>query len=397
MNKEERRVFTNIYKNGLVRDTLPFWFPRCVDREHGGFFTALNRDGALVDTDKSIWQQGRITWLLSTLYTTVEPRPEWLEWASSGIEFLRRHGFDTDGRMFFQVTRDGRPLRKRRYVFSEAFAALAFAAYAHASGDEGAAEQARTLFNHFIQYTTTPGALPSKGILETRPTRGLAYPMITINVARQLLDTVGDPDVCRMHLDRCIGEIRDYFVHPELQCVLETVGMDGAFIDHFDGRTVNPGHAIEAAWFILHEARMRGHDRELIALGCRMLDWMWTRGWDKEYGGLLYFVDVKGLPVQEYWHDMKFWWPHNEAIIATLLAHTLTGDDRYAAWHRQVHDWAFSHFADPDYGEWYGYLHRDGRLSVPLKGNMWKGPFHLPRMHWYCWKLLEGDDKVMAH
>ena len=115
---------------------------------------------------------------------------------------------------------------------------------------------------------------------------------------------------------------------------------------------------------------------------------MWRRGWDAEYGGLLYFVDVNGLPVQEYWHDMKFWWPHNEAIIATLMAYQLTGDAKYARWHQQVHDWAYQHFADPEHGEWYGYLHRDGRISVPLKGNLWKGPFHLPRMQLVCWMLL---------
>ena len=140
----------------------------------------------------------------------------------------------------------------------------------------------------------------------------------------------------------------------------------------------------------MYEGKLRG-DRKLIETGCQMLDWMWERGWDDDYGGLLYFVDVKGLPVQEYWHDMKFWWPHNEAIIATLLAHELTGDEKYESWHRQVHDWSYAHFPDPDHGEWFGYLHRDGRRSVTLKGNHWKGPFHVPRMEWYCWQLLEGS------
>ena len=86
---------------------------------------------------------------------------------------------------------------------------------------------------------------------------------------------------------------------------------------------------------------------------------------------------------------MKFWWPHNETIIATLLAYHLTGDEKYSDWHLKTHDWAYNRFPDPEYGEWYGYLHRDGRLSSPLKGNMFKGPFHIPRMQLYCWKLLE--------
>jgi len=170
--------------------------------------------------------------------------------------------------------------------------------------------------------------------------------------------------------------------------VMETVAPDGSVIDHFDGRTLNPGHAIEAAWFVMREGKLRG-DRELVALGCRMLDWMWERGWDPDYGGVLYFVDLRGLPVQEYWHDMKFWWPQNETIIATLLAYQLTGEEKYARRHQAIHDWAYAHFPDPQYGEWYGYLHRDGRLSVRLKGNLWKGAFHLPRMQLVCWKLLE--------
>ena len=169
---------------------------------------------------------------------------------------------------------------------------------------------------------------------------------------------------------------------------MECVAPDGGILDHHDGRTLNPGHAIECAWFIMHEGRHR-NDTRLIALGTRILDCMWARGWDAEHGGLLYFTDLKGLPVQEYWHDMKFWWPHNEAIIATLLAWKLTGNSRYAEMHRLVHDWSFQHFPDTKHGEWFGYLHRDGSLSSRAKGTMYKGPFHLPRMLWFCWRELD--------
>ena len=378
-----------VYRNGLLHDVVPFWFPRCIDEEHGGFFTALDRDGSVIDTDKCIWQQGRATWLLATLYNTVEPRPEWLAWAKEGIAFLCAHGFDNDGRMFFQVTREGHPLRKRRYVYSEAFASMAMAAYAQASGDEEALAQAEALLRQFLRYNNTPGLLPPKNVPGARPMQSIGPPMIALGAAQVLRDNGGDGAFCQDVIDQAIATIRDDFVKPDLQCVLETAGPGGAVIDHYDGRTLNPGHAIEAAWFILHEARHRGRDGELIRLGCQMLDFMWQRGWDEEHGGMLYFVDLKGLPVQEYWHDMKFWWPHNEAITATLLAHHLTGDSKYARWHGAVHDWAYRHFPDPEHGEWYGYLHRDGRVSSRAKGTLWKGPFHLPRMQWYCSRLLE--------
>ncbi|MEZ4700219.1 MAG: AGE family epimerase/isomerase [Rhodothermales bacterium] len=388
MTPAHRQQLYETYQRGLLDDTLPFWIRHGVDREAGGFLIALDRDGTVLDTDKGMWPQGRFTWLLSTLYHTVEQRSEWLDLAAHGVDFIRRHGFDTDGRMFFQVTRDGRPLRKRRYVFTEAFASMAMAAYGRAAGDGRAADDAVALFERFIHYANTPGALPPKGYPETRQAKSIGIPMITINLAQTLRDTIDAPG-CDAHIDRCIEEIRRDFMKPDQRVVLETVGPQGEFIDHFDGRTLNPGHAIEAAWFILHEARHRGGDAALTRIGLDILDWMWERGWDAEYGGILYFRDLNDGPVQEYWHDMKFWWPHNEAIIATLLAYEMTGDERYARWHRLVHDWSYTHFPDPEHGEWYGYLHRDGRLSVRLKGNLWKGPFHLPRMQWYCAQLLK--------
>lgn len=378
-----------IYRDGLLESTLPFWFPRSVDEEHGGFMFSRDRDGSLLDTDKALWLQGRASWLLATLYADVEARPEWLHWARHGIDFLRRHGFDDEGRMFFLVDREGRPLRKRRYIFSETFMIAALAAYGRAARDTAAAAEALELYQRVQHHLDTPGVLPPKWDTATRPMRGLAIPMIMTVTAQILRQTLPDPTFCNAAIDRYIDEIRRYHMHPELAAVLETVGVNGEFLNHFDGRTLNPGHAIEAAWFIMHEARQRGNDPTLLQTGLTILDWMWARGWDQEYGGITYFVDVNGLPVQEYWHDMKFWWPQNETIIATLMAYYLTGDEKYARWHQLIHDWTYARFPDQEHGEWFGYLHRDGRLSSRVKGNTYKGAFHVPRMELICWQLME--------
>lgn len=377
----------DFYQKQLLKNTLPFWFPVSIDREHGGYLLMRDRDGTLIDDDKAVWIQGRTAWFLATLYNTVKPEKEWLEWSRSGVDFLLKHCFDKDGRMFFHVTRDGRPLRKRRYFFSETFAVIALAAYAKASGDTQAADEARRLFGQCILYATTPGMLPAK-FTDTRPAKGIGVPMIMINTAQQLRATIGD-DRCDERIGKWIAEIENDFVKDDIRCVMEQVAPDGNIIDHIDGRTLNPGHAIEGAWFILQEAQHRNNDPRLIDLGCRMLDYMWERGWDQEHGGIFYFRDVYRKPVQEYWQDMKFWWPHNEAIIATLLAFLLTGEKKYAQWHKQVHDYAYKHFHDPVHGEWFGYLHRDGSVAQPAKGNLFKGPFHLPRQEWYCVQILE--------
>jgi len=386
-SKEELNELRDFYLSSLLDDTLAFWMPDIVDEKFGGYLAMRDRDGSLIDDDKSVWLQGRFAWMLSTLYNTVERRAEWLTAAKSGVEFLKAHCFDEDGRMFFLVTREGKPLRKRRYFFSEAFAVMAFAAYGKASGEKKWIEEARQLFAKCMDYAegrTSPGE--PKWTSE-RPTKGIGVPMIFLQVAQVLIANGGD-DLAERKIDEFIEEIRE-FVKDDIACVLEQVGMDGEIVDHLDARTLNPGHAIEGAWFVLDEAKRRGGDVDLIDLGCRMLDYMWERGWDQEFGGILYFKDVHDKPVQEYWHDMKFWWPQCEAIIATLLAYRLTGDEKYAERHRLIHRYAHEKFSDPDHGEWFGYLHRDGRVSSTLKGNQFKGPFHLPRMQWYCWQLLD--------
>ena len=390
-NKADLLNLQEFYRKQLLNDTVPFWFPRSFDKEHGGFLLMRDADGSLIDDDKAVWIQGRATWLLATLYNTISESQEsiaaeWLEGAKLGYEFLNKHCFDTDGQMFFHVTRDGKAIRKRRYFFSETFYVIAAAAYAKATGDAGAADKARRVFGKCLEYATTPGLLAPK-YTNTRPSRGIGVPMIMMNTAQQLRETIGDPR-CDEWIDKWISEIETYFVKDDIRCVMEQVAPDGSIIDHIDGRTLNPGHAIEGAWFILHEARHRNNDPHLIKLGCKMLDYMWERGWDREHGGILYFRDVYNKPVQEYWQDMKFWWPHNETIIATLLAYLVTGDEKYAQWHQKVHDYAYQHFHDKQHGEWFGYLHRDGTLAQTAKGNLFKGPFHLPRQEWYCYMIL---------
>lgn len=393
MNRTRLEQLRQVYRDGLFEDSLPFWARHAVDHEYGGFMFCRDRDGSLLDTDKGIWQHGRYTWLLGLLYDQVEARSEWRDLCEHGITFLRDHGLDRDGRMWFQVTREGAPLRKRRYFYTEAFGAIAFAAWAKVSGDASAATQAQRLLRKYTDDGPVDARWPPK--FETaRPMKSLGVPMIGIATAQELRRFLPELEAeCDLMIDRWVEEIRGHFMHPEEEAVLEQVGPQGQLIDHAAGRALNPGHGMEAAWFLLREARHRGLDAtgsaELVESGCQMLDWMWARGWDDEYGGIYSFRDLRDLPVQEYWHDMKFWWPHAEAILATLHAYVITGERRYARWHEQVHDWSHQHFPDPEHGEWFGYLHRDGRRSVTTKGDLWKGPFHVPRMQLFAWRLTE--------
>jgi N-acylglucosamine 2-epimerase len=387
LDQKRIRELIETYRDGLFQDTLPFWTENAVDDEYGGFVTCLDRDGTVIDTDKAVWQQAHFIWLLSTLHATVEKRPGWVELSRRGIEFLRAHAFDRDGRMFFLLARDGRPLRKRRYAFSEAHGAAAFAAYALATGEARAADEARTLFQQFLRLTGTPGLLEPKLDPRTRPAKSLAVPMTRIATAQILKSTIGEPEADGV-IDGAIEEIERHFLKPELECLLEHVGPKGEVIDHFDGRLIHVGRAFGTAWYLLAEAARREQDPALVQLATTILDWTWASAWDEEFGGLYALRDAKGLSPADPAHDMKLWWVHTEALVAALMAWRLTGEERYAQWHRHVHDWAYRHFPDPEHGEWYGYLHRDGSLATPIKGDVWKGPYHLPRMQLVAWMLL---------
>lgn len=386
------KMWAESYKDDMVNNIMPFWMKHGLDRKHGGVYTCVDRDGTLIDTTKSVWFQGRFGFIAAFAYNNIEKNPEWLAASKSCLDFIESYCFDTDGRMYFEVTEDGVPLRKRRYVFSECFAAIAMSEYALASGDRTYAEKALALFKRIQHFVTTPGILQPK-YLDTLKAQGHSITMILINTASRIRAAIDDPALDKQ-INDSLETLRKYFIHPEFKALLEMVGPDGEFIDTCNGRVINPGHCIETAWFILEEAKHRGWDKQLTDTALTILDWSWEWGWDKEFGGIINFRDCRNLPCQDYSQDMKFWWPQTEAIIATLYAYQATGDGKYLDMHRQISDWTYAHFPDKEFGEWYGYLHRDGTVAQPAKGNIFKGPFHIPRMltkgYMLCEELLSG-------
>lgn len=389
--KEYIKSWAESYKKDLTENIMPFWMEYGLDRENGGVYTCVNRDGSLMDTTKSVWFQGRFAFICSFAYNNVEKKQEWLDAAKSTLEFIEKHCFDEQGHMYFSVTSEGKPLRKRRYVFSETFAAIAMSEYALATGDQHWAKRAIQVFEDTQRFLATPGFLPAKFEADVK-LQGHSIVMILINVGSCIRKVVDDPKLTQQ-IDESIEKLKKYFIHPEFKCLLETVGENGEFIDTNMTRTINPGHCIETSWFIMEEAKLRGWDKPMFDMALQVFDWSWDWGWDKQYGGIINFRDCKNLPSQDYSQDMKFWWPQCETIIASLYAYLGTGDEKYLYRHERISEWTYAHFPDAEYGEWYGYLHRDGTVAQPAKGNLYKGPFHIPRMmikgYMLCQEILK--------
>jgi N-acylglucosamine 2-epimerase len=375
------------YRSALLEDVLPFWERHSPDREAGGYFTCLDRDGKVFDTDKFVWLQGRQVWMFSLLYNKVEQRPAWREMAQLGADFLRVHGMDNQGNWYFSLTRDGEPLVQPYNIFSDCFAAMAFAQYSIAAGDGRAAEIAVNTFRNIVHRMENPKGVYSKAVPWTRPTVSLALPMILSNLALQMESVLPLEEIEEI-ITASVTRITTLFLDKERHLLFENVAPDGSHPDTFDGRLINPGHGIESTWFLMDIAQ-RQSNRTLTDTAVDIMLHTIEFGWDQEHEGIVYFRDAAGKPPDRLDWDQKLWWVHLETLVALLKAYALTGRAECWTWFERVHEYTWARFPDPSFGEWYGYLNRRGEVLLPLKGGKWKGCFHVPRALLLCAETLK--------
>lgn len=381
------KELAKLYKNELLDNVVPFWLTYSQDTQFGGYFTCLLRNGQVFDTDKFIWLQGRQVWFFSFLYNKVEKRKEWLECAIQGGEFLKKYGHDGNFNWYFSLTRDGKPLVAPYNIFSYTFAAMAFGQLSIATGNKEYEEIARKTYGRILEKMKNPKGQWDKIISGSRDLKGFALPMIMCNLSLEI-EKVLDRDVMEQTIELCIHEVMDVFYRPELGVIVENVTMDNQLSDSFEGRLLNPGHSIEAMWFMM-DLGERLNRLDLIQKSVDISLKMLRKGWDEQYGGIFYFMDRLGYPTQQLEWDQKLWWVHIETMISMLKGFLLTGNTDCLNWFEKVHDYTWAHFKDPEYPEWFGYLNRQGEVLLPLKGGKWKGCFHVPRGLYQCWQILE--------
>jgi N-acylglucosamine 2-epimerase len=377
-----------LYQGELLNNVLPFWEKYSIDWQEGGYFTCLDRQGKVYDTDKFIWLQNRQVWIFSMLYNRWEKKEDWLSVATNGAEFLAKHGRDREGNWYFALDRTGKPLVQPYNIFSDCFAAMAFSQYALASGKEWAKEIARQAYNNVLRRQENPKGKYNKVHPNTRPMKSLAVPMILANLSLEMAWLLEESELNEV-LDRTVREVMDNFFDRESGLMSENVTPDGSRLDCFEGRLLNPGHGIEAMWFIMDIARRR-QDRATIDQAVQIVLNILDYAWDKEYGGLYYFMDLRGYPPQQLEWNQKLWWVHLESLVALVMGYRLTGNEACWQWYQTLHEYSWSHFVDREYGEWFGYLDRRGEVLLNLKGGKWKGCFHVPRALYLCWQEFEA-------
>ena len=388
----------NRYETTLTEDVIPFWQNHCIDREYGGYFTSLDRDGSVYDTTKYMWMQWRIVYMFAEFYLSPYRKDEFLEIAVKGFDFLYKHGRSPAGDYYFALNRQGEAVTAPYNVFSECFAAMGCAMLSRATGESKYAEAARSAMDHYSLRIKSgnPAGQWNKSLPGKTEYLSLGHYMMLANLGLIMDDCLGEKHYTA-ELDLALDMVLNKFYQPEFNMVFENILPDGTpDLNSCQGRMLNPGHVLEAMWFLLNALERNpkpGWEKTAAQINQIISDTL-EFGWDKEYGGIYYFMDVLGKPHLELQHDMKLWWPHNEALIATLFAYRISGDEKFLQWFKRLDEYSWSHFPDHEYGEWYAYLNRRGEPTHLLKGGKWKTFFHLPRCLKNCaeqMKLLEKN------
>ena len=387
MDKRDIKKLLQKYSQSLFTQVIPFWERYSVDTECGAYFSCLERDGTVFDTDKFGWMLGRGVWTFARLVNwakqaTPEQKEKWLSLAQHGAEFIRDKARSPEGDVYFALDRKGLPLVAPYNIFSEYFCAAGFAEFFRASGENWAADEARKSWARILVRKPNPKGVWTKQIGANRPMKAMGVCMMDIWLAGELEGIVSEAELKTL-ADNAEKQIFDIHVDRERKLVFERVLPDGSHPDCMEGRLLNPGHALETLWFVMHRAAGRG-DTARVKDICEIMLWCAERGWDEKHGGFFYYQDYKGFPTEKLESDMKLWWVHAEALCAFLLAYKLTGDSRHESWFKRTDDYTWNRFPDPEFGEWYGYLNRQGEPALTQKGGKWKGFFHLPRSLMFC-------------
>ncbi len=383
-------TLSEIYKQELLNNVLPFWAENSLDKVHGGYFNCLNRSGEVYDTDKFAWLQGRQIWTFATMYAQIQQNPEWLNISTHGANFMKKHGRDADGNWYFSFNQAGQPLIQPYNIFSDCFAAMGFGSLYKIDAQDEYAQIARDTFNNILKKRNNPKGKYSKAYPGTRDLKNFALPMILCNLSLEL-EHLLDKEVVKSLTEEVIYEVMDVFYQKDSGLILENVKPDGSFANCFEGRSINPGHSIEAMWFMMDLAASQNNTtliNKALSIALRTLEY----GWDKENGGVFYFMDIKNQPMQQLEWDQKLWWVHIETLVCLAKGFALTGNADCKKWFNIVHNYTWQHFKDPEYREWFGYLNREGKVLINAKGGKWKCCFHIPRGLLQVYKTLEKVD-----
>lgn len=366
---------TRTYRKLLLDGVVPFWLRYGIDERHGGVLSCMSEEGVVLSGDKYLWSQARSVWTFAALYNRIEKEPAFLRAAENSMRFLLAHGRDANGDWVYRTDREGNAIEGPISVYADCFAVYGLSEYFRATGDPQILDVALRTYERIGERIAAPD------FHDTAPTplkpgrKPHAVPMILTEVTNELIITTGDARL-EDRLSGFLDAVMNRFLQPGGP-VLEYLDADYRRLPPPEGTAVEPGHALESMWFVIHAAVRRG-DVAMVRSAVDAIRWHCEAGWEREHGGILLGIDAEGgTPYIPNW-DKKPWWVHTEALYALLLAYIVSNKIWSWEWYRKLHAWSFAHYPLPC-GEWRQRLTREGKPTTDLIALPVKDPFHLPR------------------
>ena len=374
-------------KRHILEDIMHFWDSRCLDRENGGYITCFDRQGNITDTNKYVWFQGRQLYAYSLLYNRIQKRDAWLDLAKAGYDFLLRHAYAGNGRWNFELTREGKVITGTNSIYSDYHVAQGLAEYLYAAGcsDEQGMEILEATFSAIEKNTMD---WEFKDVFENTWSPSLIWHdmhLTALNTAFIAGQALGRSRV-KAFEEYCLDKILKWFMREEKQLIFEAVTRENQLEISPVGLFINPGHSLESMWFCLETGRLH-EDRVVIQKALQGVDWTYRVGWDNVHGGIFAYLNAEGSTPEPFdWHretntfwDDKIWWVNCESLCCFAVSYAASLEKKHLDMFEKQYDFCMQHFYDPEYGEWYERLYRDGSVKISDKGTKWKCAFHLVR------------------
>jgi len=422
-SKVDLSLVADEMENLLMNNMMPVWYPRVIDTVYGGYLSDFNYKWEITDQqNKMIVTQARHVWTCSKMKAFTGDS-KYLDYAKHGYQFLRDVMWDKEyGGFFNLVTREGAPVnegnnpRIRKNAYGNAFGIYALAAYYKESKDPEALELAKQAFawlekgSHdaahggYFQFLDQDGS-PFKSGMRFVPPKDQNSSIHIMEALTELYQVW--PDVLlRQRLNEMFLLIRDVIVSDKgslqlymtesltpisLQDSSKEVHQRQYFLDH-----MSFGHDVETAYLLMEAAEVLKLEDDKTPVICKkMVDNAMNFGWDNENAGVYdagYFY--KGEKEVTILRDTKNWWAQAETLNTLLIMSELYPDDPLDYGKRFLDQWKFikEYLVDWEYGGWYSSsIDKEPRAKEDKKAQIWKGNYHTARSLINCINRIKKE------
>jgi mannose/cellobiose epimerase-like protein (N-acyl-D-glucosamine 2-epimerase family) len=359
----------------VLERILPFWARHATDREHGGFLTCLTRRGEVYDSTKSAAMNGRMAYAFARGHE-LDPHSGHLDLARHAADFLVERMWDhTHGGWYETADREGVTLDAAKGLFTQAYVLFGLAHYARISGDDALLARLLEAWGLIEEraWDRTHGGYFQRCQQDWSvevEAKTISIQLDSFKPAHTLYAVTGETrflERARGLADLVAGPMR----HPRSGAVLEVFTRDLTYDPLATHDQLMFGHNLKAVRLLVEAHRLTGEHRYLDAARA-VLRFAIAHGWDRRFGGFYQYAYRSGRLAT----STKWWWSECEGLGALLTMHTVDGNPEYLALAERLMEFCFTHFADPEAGEWYTTCAADGTPLDDRKGWLFKAAYH---------------------